>query len=86
MPGFERGTPPGVRVRNVARPVIRAAYAVYGRGSAEVSVDFIAPRKGRFVRTGAGRRVLSHGHAVYALSSAVRTRGVVVSTSWPTVS
>ncbi|MFC9357051.1 metallophosphoesterase [Rhodococcus sp. NPDC057014] len=34
--GCERGTTPGgVRVRNVAQPVIRAAYAVYGLGSTD---------------------------------------------------
>ncbi|QXW00376.1 MULTISPECIES: metallophosphoesterase family protein [Rhodococcus] len=34
--GTERGTTPGgVRVRNVAQPVIRAAYAVYGLGCAD---------------------------------------------------
>lgn len=34
--GTERGTTPGgVRVRNVAQPVIRAAYAVYGLGPAD---------------------------------------------------
>ncbi|ROZ43462.1 metallophosphoesterase [Rhodococcus sp. WS3] len=34
--GTERGTTPGgVRVRNVAQPVIRAAYAVYGLGTAD---------------------------------------------------
>jgi Icc-related predicted phosphoesterase len=34
--GCERGTTPGgVRVRNVAQPVIRAAYAVYGLGPAD---------------------------------------------------
>jgi Icc-related predicted phosphoesterase len=34
--GTERGTTPGgVRVRNVAQPVIRAAYAVYGLGSTD---------------------------------------------------